>query len=311
MSDRNKAISEAFITTLGAIIGVENVLRDEPMAKHTTFRIGGPADLFVLPRRTEHLIYVIHNCREAGIPYFILGNGSNLLVHDEGYRGVVIQLDHNFEGSITEGECIHARAGMLLSKLAAAAAADGLSGLEFASGIPGTVGGAVTMNAGAYDGEIKDALIWAEVLTGDLEIRTASKDALDLGYRHSRIMEENWIVLHAAFALRSEDPAKIHARMEELREARGAKQPLEYPSAGSTFKRPEGHFAGKLIMDSGLAGARIGGAQVSEKHCGFVVNSDHASAADVAALICHIQKTVKENTGVELETEVRFLGFGE
>ena len=311
MGDRNKAISEAFITTLEAIIGGENVLRDEPMAKHTTFRIGGPADLFVLPRRTEHLIYVIHNCREAGIPYFILGNGSNLLVHDEGYRGVVIQLDHNFEGSLIEGACIHARAGMLLSKLAATAAADGLTGLEFASGIPGTVGGGVTMNAGAYGGEIKDVLIWAEVLTDDLQIRTVSKEELALGYRHSRIMEESWIVLHAAFALQSGDPAKIHARMEELREARIAKQPLEYPSAGSTFKRPEGHFAGKLIMDSGLAGARVGGAQVSEKHCGFVINCDPATAEDVRALIRHIQETVKVNAGVSLETEVRFLGFGE
>lgn len=302
-------MTDTFIQAIREAAGGAAVLENERMDRHTTFRIGGPADLFVCPEHTEQIIRILQLCREAEVPYFILGNGSNLLVSDAGYRGVVLQLDQNYQACLREDDCFTVKSGVLLAKLAAAAREAAYTGLEYASGIPGTVGGAVTMNAGAYGGEIKQNLVKARILTEDLEVRDIDADELNLGYRHSRIMDENWIVLGAVFRLTPGDEKEIGARMAELREQRQEKQPLEYPSAGSTFKRPEGYFAGKLIMDAGLAGFSVGDAQVSEKHCGFVVNRGQATAEQVAALIGSVRETVLKKFDVLLEPEVRFLGF--
>lgn len=299
-------------------VGRSCVRSGEPMKKHTTFRIGGPAALFVVPSSMDMIPRLLQICQEADVPWFILGNGSNLLVSDEGFPGVVIQIDSNLQSiqpceadSASESCVLRAEAGALLSKLAACARDLSLEGLEFASGIPGTLGGAVTMNAGAYGGEMKQVLRRVRVLDGSLQDRVLDAEELDLGYRTSRIQREGWIVLEAELELKKGDREQISARMEELREARVSKQPLEYPSAGSTFKRPEGYFAGKLIMDAGLAGFRVGDAQVSEKHCGFVINRGKAAAEDVACLIREVQDTVYRQFGVRLEPEVRFLGFGQ
>ena len=222
---------------------------------------------------------------------------------------MIVQIDQNLQRVHTEGCVIRAEAGILLSRLAAEARDHSLTGFEFASGIPGTLGGACTMNAGAYGGEMKHVLKSVTVLDENLEVRTVAVEDLDLGYRHSRIMDRRWIVLEAEVLLEKGEKEKITVRMNELRDARVSKQPLEYPSAGSTFKRPEGYYAGKLIMDAGLCGFRVGGAQVSEKHCGFVINRDHATAEDVRELISEVQKRVFDKFQVHLEPEVRFLGF--
>ena len=290
------------------IAGEGCVLVDEPMRRHTTFRIGGPADYLIRPETEEVLRKILALCAEEKLPYFILGNGSNLLVSDQGYRGVIIQIDKNFQQCVTEGNVIRAGAGILLSRLSAAAGEAGLTGLEFASGIPGTLGGAVFMNAGAYGGEMKDILSWADVLDEERKLRRLSAEELELGYRTSRVKKEGWIVTGAELKLKFGDPEKIREKIEELKAARTSKQPLEYPSAGSTFKRPEGYFAGKLIMDAGLRGFRVGGAQVSEKHCGFVINTGNATAADVRELMRQVQEKVWEKYQVRLEPEVRFLG---
>ena len=297
------------IVEIQRIVGADNAFREEPMSRHTTFRIGGPADLMVCPTSGEAVAETVRFCRGQEIPWFIIGNGSNLLVSDEGYRGVIIRIDQNLQHVHTEGSIIHAEAGILLSRLAAEARDHSLAGLEFASGIPGTLGGACTMNAGAYGGEMKNVLKSVTVLDENLEVRVVAAGDLDLGYRHSRIMDRRWIVLEAEVSLAEGDRGRITERMNELRDARVMKQPLEYPSAGSTFKRPEGYFAGKLIMDAGLCGFRVGGAQVSEKHCGFVINRDHATAEDVRELIGQVQKRVWDKFQVHLEPEVRFLGF--
>lgn len=291
-----------------ACLGSDNVYRNEPMKKHTTFRIGGPADYYLCPHSAEEIQKVVEICREEKMPYFILGNGSNLLVSDQGYRGVVIQLWKNVSDIRVEGCLVYAKAGASLAKIAAEALEEGLTGMEFAAGIPGTLGGAVVMNAGAYGGEMKDVLREVLVMDEQGKIFTLKKDALKLGYRTSAVKEKGYVVLAAVLELQQGNPEEIRSRMEELRQKRAEKQPLDMPSAGSTFKRPEGHFAGKLIMDAGLRGFSIGGAQVSEKHCGFVVNTGNATAGDVLALIREIQKTVLEKFGVELETEVKFLG---
>lgn len=290
------------------IVGADNVWLDEPMKKHTTFRIGGPADYYICPHTPEEIREVISVCREEQIPWFIIGNGSNLLVSDSGYRGAVIQIYKNLNAVECRDNIIHAQAGALLSQIAAQALRCSLAGFEFASGIPGTLGGAVTMNAGAYGGEMKDVIKSATVLTEDGQILTLPVEELKLGYRTSIIKSESYIVLEAEIELEAGDQTQICAHMEELSEKRRSKQPLEYPSAGSTFKRPEGYFAGKLIMDAGLRGFRVGGAQVSEKHCGFVINTGNATAADVIGLIHEVQKKVEEQFGVKLEPEVRFLG---
>lgn len=263
------------------------------------------------PEGEKELAAVLAACREAEKAYYILGNGSNLLVSDAGYPGVMILLGSQFtEVVCPEGEpgVYELGAGVLLSRAAREAQKDGMTGFEFAAGIPGTVGGAAVMNAGAYGGELKDVLESVRVMTPDGEVKELKTEELDLGYRHSCIPERGYIVLSARIRLEKGDPEAIRVRMDELAAKRREKQPLEYPSAGSTFKRPEGYFAGKLIMDAGLAGACVGGAQVSEKHCGFVINRKNATSADVAGLIQKVTETVQEKFGVTLEPEVIFLG---
>lgn len=290
------------------IFGNNRVLFDEPMSQHTTFRIGGPADVFVMPENYEQIREVLRLCKEEKLPFFVLGNGSNLLVSDSEYRGVIIQMDRNMEEICLDGEEIHACAGALLSSVAVAARNASLTGFEFAGGIPGTIGGAAVMNAGAYGGELKDVLKEVTVMTREGEILTIPADKLEMGYRTSIIKTAGYLVLEAVISLKKGDEEKIRAVMKELSERRTEKQPLDYPSAGSTFKRPEGYFAGKLIMDSGLRGYRAGGAQVSEKHCGFVINAGGATAEDVRSLMDHVIRVVREKYGVTLEPEVKFLG---
>lgn len=290
------------------IFGNNRVLFDEQMSQHTTFRIGGPADVFVMPENYEQIREVLRLCKEEKLPFFVLGNGSNLLVSDSGYRGVIIQMDRNMEEIRVEGEEIHACAGALLSSVAVAARNASLTGFEFAGGIPGTIGGAAVMNAGAYGGELKDVLKEVTVMTREGELLTIPVDKLEMGYRTSIIKTSGYLVLEAVISLKKGDEEKIRAVMKDLSERRTEKQPLDYPSAGSTFKRPEGYFAGKLIMDSGLRGYRVGGAQVSEKHCGFVINAGGATAEDVRSLMDHVIRVVREKYGVTLEPEVKFLG---
>ena len=297
-------IRNKFIQALGA----ERVIFDEPMSKHTTFRIGGPVDVFAMPETYEQIGEILKLCKAEGLPFFVLGNGSNLLVSDKGYRGVIIQMDRNMQEIRLEGNTIRACAGALLSSIAVAARNASLTGFEFAGGIPGTLGGACVMNAGAYGGEMKDVLKEVMVMTRDGEILTLPAEKLEMGYRTSIIKKMGYLVLEAVILLEKGDEEAIRDRMKELSDLRTQKQPLDLPSAGSTFKRPEGYFAGKLIMDSGLRGCRIGGAQVSEKHCGFVVNADGATAGDVRALMDHVIQVVKEKYGVTLEPEVKFLG---
>lgn len=300
----NNSIENMFCMTLGS----DNVRLHEPMKKHTTFRIGGPADYYLCPHSTEELQKILQICRENKLEFFILGNGSNLLVSDKGYRGVVIQLWKNFSDIETEDNTITVKAGALLSKVAAEALEESLTGMEFASGIPGTMGGAVMMNAGAYGGEMKDIIREVTVLTREGKLLTLSKEEMNFGYRTSVVKEKGYVVISAVLQLRKGDREEIRKVMDELKERRVTKQPLDMPSAGSTFKRPEGYFAGKLIMDAGLRGFSVGGAQISEKHCGFVVNKGDATAADVLGLIGEVQKRVQEKFGVALEPEVKFLG---
>ena len=278
------------------------------MKRHTTFRIGGPAEVFVMPKTIEQVKTAVRICREEDLDWFVLGNGSNLLVSDQGYRGVIIQMDRNIGQVTVEGTEIHAAAGALLSSIASAARKASLTGFEFAGGIPGTLGGAVVMNAGAYGGELKDVLKEVTVMDRDGEIRIIPADELEMGYRTSIIKTAGYLVLSAVISLEEGDGEAILSRTRELNEKRSEKQPLEYPSAGSTFKRPEGYFAGKLIMDSGLRGYTVGGAMVSEKHCGFVINKGGATAADVCELMDHVTEVVREKFGVTLEPEVKFLG---
>lgn len=300
----NEEIKQKFCREFGS----DRVLLEEPMKRHTTFRIGGPAEVFVMPGNLEEMQRILEICRTEDLPYFILGNGSNLLVSDKGYQGVVVQLYRNFGQIRVEDSQIHAQAGALLSGIAAAAREASLTGFEFAGGIPGTLGGAVVMNAGAYGGEMKDVLKEVTVLTPEGGVLTLQADELHMGYRTSVIKEAGYIVLEAVISLEKGDQEEIRSRMQELAGMRTSKQPLSYPSAGSTFKRPEGYFAGKLIMDSGLRGYQVGGAQVSEKHCGFVINTGNATAKDVTTLMSDVQRIVMEKFGVKLEPEVKFLG---
>ena len=301
-------MNQNFYDKLNNVIAKDSILIDEPMSRHTTFRVGGPADFFVTPKAKEEVRDVIRICKEAGMPYYIIGNGSNLLVSDAGYRGVIVQIYKEMNEVKVEGDLVKAQAGALLSGIAAKALGAELSGFEFASGIPGTIGGACVMNAGAYGGEMKDVLESVTVLTGEGKIIELGRNELELGYRTSVIAKKGYIVLGAVLKLERGDGEKIKTYMDELKEKRVTKQPLEYPSAGSTFKRPEGYFAGKLIEDAGLRGFQVGGAQVSENHCGFVINRDHATAADIMELMRQVQIRVKENSGVDLEPEVKRLG---
>ena len=303
-----KSVNQEIIKCFNDLLGEEKVRISEPMNRHTTFRIGGPADYFLLPSTAEEVKKILEICKEKELPYFILGNGSNLLVSDEGYCGVIIQLYRNYGGITVEGTNIRAGAGALLSQIASAAKNASLTGFEFAGGIPGTLGGAVVMNAGAYGGEMKDVLKEVTVMTEQGEIMTIPAEKLEMGYRTSLVKKAGYLVLEAVISLKAGDVEEIKAIMKDLTEKRVSKQPLEYPSAGSTFKRPEGYFAGKLIMDAGLRGYQVGGAQVSEKHCGFVINKGNATAADVCGLMKDVQKKVQEQFGVTLEPEVKFLG---
>lgn len=301
-------MSQKLYEELKNIIPEERIKADELMKLHTTFRIGGPAKYFVIPETKEEVKEIIACCKNADMPYYILGNGSNLLVSDKGYEGVVIQIFKNMNQITLDGDTITSQAGAILSSVANKALDAGLTGFEFAAGIPGTLGGACVMNAGAYGGEMKDVLVSVTVLTPEGDFLTIPKEELELGYRTSIIAKKNYIVLEAKIKLTKGEKEAIKARMDELKVQRTTKQPLEYPSAGSTFKRPVGYFAGKLIQDAGLRGFQVGGAQVSEKHCGFVINKDQATAADVAELMRQVSLKVKEQFGVELEAEVKRLG---
>ena len=293
---------------LQKLLGEAKVLVNESMASHTTFRIGGPADYFVMPETVEEVAAVLKLCKEEEMPYFILGNGSNLLVGDKGFRGVVIQLYKNFDGLQIEGTTVTAKSGAMLIRVAKESGKAGLTGLEFASGIPGTIGGAMVMNAGAYGGEMKDVVSAMTVLTKDGEIKTLTGDEMNFRYRGSVVEDEGYIVLEAVMELKEGCLEEIQARMDELSLQRKTKQPIEYPSAGSTFKRPQGYFAGALIEENNFKGVSVGGAQVSEKHAGFIINTGDATAADILALIKHVQDTVRAKDGVELECEVRIVG---
>ena len=293
---------------LCGILGEENVFTKEPMSRHTTFRAGGPADFFVTPEKEGQVRKTLSLLKEAQVPRYIMGNGSNLLVGDRGYRGVILQICKKMNRIRIQDTVIQAQAGALLSKIAAEAQAKGLTGFEFASWIPGSLGGAAMMNAGAYGGEMKQVLIQAQILNASGEIEDVLAEEMELGYRSSVFSRNGGVILSASIQLEPGDPPAIQSRMEELKFLRTSKQPLEYPSAGSTFKRPEGYFAGKLIQDAGLRGFQVGGAQVSEKHCGFVINKDQATAMDIRSLMEQVSEKVYAQFGVRLEPEVKLIG---
>jgi UDP-N-acetylmuramate dehydrogenase len=290
------------------ITGETGIKRNEELSRYTTFKIGGKADFIAEPVNAEQIAELIKLCAEYNMPYFILGNGSNILASDKGYRGLIIHIMSGMNKINVEGNYIKAQAGASLIRVARIAKDNSLTGMEFASGIPGSVGGAVYMNAGAYGGELKDIVVSVKVMNTDGEIYDIPGKDMKFSYRHSIIEEQRLIVLETVFCLREGNIQDIEDEMKRLAEARITKQPLEYSSAGSTFKRPEGHFAGKLIMDAGLRGFSCGGAQVSEKHCGFVINKGDASAEDVMKLVEHVKKAVYNMSGVELELEVKKLG---
>ncbi|MCR5087277.1 MAG: UDP-N-acetylmuramate dehydrogenase [Lachnospiraceae bacterium] len=300
-----------FIEELESIISSDRIRRFEPMRDHTTFRIGGPADLFISPEE-EDIPKLVKLCRRNAVPYVVIGNGSNILVGDKGIRGAVICVGRDMNQIVVEERgnrgLIHAQAGAMLSAVAKEAADGGWGGMEFAAGIPGSLGGALVMNAGAYGGQMCDILESVTVLTREGKVCDWDRERYAGGYRTSAVSTEGAIVLEATLILPKGDKDRINAKMQELKQKRNDKQPLDRPSAGSTFKRPEGHYAGKLIMDAGLAGYTVGGAQVSEKHCGFVINKGGATARDVRDLMKDVEDKVYEESGIRLEPEVRFLG---
>ncbi len=300
-------MNKLFLEHLKTVIPGEDIRLNEPMRDHTTFRIGGNADYFISVSK-EQLTGILAIAKQDEVPVTIIGNGSNLLVKDGGIRGLVIEIGKRMDEILVNGNRITAQAGALLSKIARTAADEGLSGFEFAFGIPGSLGGAVVMNAGAYGGEMKQVLVSAKVIDRNGKERTLSNEELDLSYRHSCIEEKGFIVTEATIELKPQEKESILERMEDIRARRAEKQPLDFPSAGSTFKRPEGYFAGKLIQDSGLSGYSVGGAQVSEKHNGFVINKENATAQDVLALIEDVKKEVYRQFRVELVPEVKIIG---
>lgn len=301
-------ISGAVIEALERFVPKENIHIQEEMAGHTTFRIGGPADCFLQLETEEQLQKVQKYLNLVEEPYFILGNGSNLLVSDKGYQGVILQIGPKMSRIRVEGESIVAQAGALLSQVAKAASEHSLTGLEFASGIPGTIGGGVVMNAGAYGGEMSQVVTMVRVINKEGEVMELDNGTMEFGYRYSTIKNHPFTVTEVTFRLKKGSQEEILTKMKELAARRREKQPLEYPSAGSTFKRPEGHFAGQLIMEAGLRGFQIGGARVSDKHCGFVINTGKATSEDVKDLIAEIRERVKERFSVDLEPEIIFLG---
>ena len=296
------------IETLKQIVGENSILENENMASHTTFKCGGNASLYIAPNSIDELVKVLEVLREEDYPYMVIGNGSNLLVKDSGYDGAIVEVDKKIGEIDVRGEEIIVEAGAKLSKVATIAMESDLAGFEFAHGIPGNMGGAVVMNAGAYGGEMKDVLKWVKVVDQNGEIKTLENDELELGYRTSKVMKEKMIVLEACIKLELGIMGEIADVMALLMSKRKASQPLEYPSAGSTFKRPEGYYAGKLVQDAGMKGYRVGDAMVSEKHSGFVINCGNATATDVIQVIKDVQAKVKEDFGVDLEPEVRIIG---
>lgn len=285
----------------------ENIIFDEPMSAHTSFKIGGNADAFVSAQSVDEISTLTAYCRDKDIPCTVIGNGTNLLVGDKGIRGLVINVGGGMQNCLIDGDTVYAQAGILMSKLSHRILDAELSGFEALSGIPGTLGGGIYMNAGAYGTEIKDVVYEVTYLNGNNEIKTIKNEEIGFSYRRS-IFTENDIILSAVLKLKKDSRESIAAAMKDYSKRRADKQPLSMPSAGSTFKRPDGYFAGKLIQDCGLMGYSIGGAAVSEKHAGFVVNKGGATAADVLALIKHIQTTVKDKYGVELSPEIRLTG---
>ena len=300
----NQAVKEFLTQNVPA----EDLFWDEPMANHTTFRVGGPADALIQVADKEQLGKLISYFGKVSQEYFVLGKGSNLLVSDRGYRGVVLDMSKHFTQVRVEGNLIYAQAGASLPQVAVLAANHGLSGLEFAAGIPGTIGGGVVMNAGAYDGEMKQVVKRVTVLNQMGEEMELDNETMEFGYRTSIIKNRPFLVQEVVFELTPGNKEEIIKKGNDFNQRRREKQPLEYPSAGSTFKRPEGYFAGKLIMDAGLRGYRIGGAQVSEKHCGFVINVGNATASDIYDLMDEVSEKVKEQFGVTLEPEVVRIG---
>ena len=302
-------ISEAVIQALRKFVPEENICLQESMASHTTFRIGGLADCFVQLENTEQLIKVQKYLSQVGVPFFVLGNGSNLLVSDAGFRGAILQIGPKMNRVTVEGNVIVAQAGASMAQIARTAMEHELTGMEFASGIPGTIGGGVVMNAGAYGGELSQIVTQVNVVNSEGGIMELDNETMEFGYRTSTIRNNPFTVTEVILRLEKGDRQQIRERMEELAAKRREKQPLEYPSAGSTFKRPAGHYAGQLIMEAGLRGLQCGGAKVSDKHCGFVINTGNATAEDVRKLIREVQARVKDQFNVDLETEVLFLGW--
>ena len=301
-------MNEGIINAIEQIVSASNVLENEPMSRHTTFRTGGPASLFIRPENKDQLVEVIALIKKLGTEFFVLGNGSNLLISDEGFDGVVISLSKMNDIHLEGDNDIYAEAGAMNSQIAAFARDNGLKNFEFAAGIPGTIGGAMIMNAGAYGGEMKLVTRSVTVLSPEGEIMVLDNASMEFGYRSSAIKGRGYIVISVLLSLEKGDKETITQNMQELAAKRREKQPLEFPSAGSTFKRPEGYFAGKLIEDAGLRGFSVGDAAVSEKHCGFVINKGNATSAEVYELICEVRKRVYENSGVTLEPEVIMLG---
>jgi UDP-N-acetylmuramate dehydrogenase len=298
---------EKIISDLQAVLEPSQLKVKEPMKDHTSFKVGGPADLLLIPESRDQLLAVLKILKGVNHPVFIIGNGSNLLVKDKGFRGIMIKTTGLKKVDVV-GETLIAEPGISLKELADVALSASLTGLEFASGIPGSLGGAATMNAGAYDGEMKHCIKSLEVLTEDGSIKTIPLEDCQFGYRQSVLQKNKWVLLAVTIGLSHGNQSAIRDKMEDLNSRRSEKQPLEYPSAGSTFRRPEGYFAGQLVQDAGFKGYRLGGAQVSEKHSGFVINKDNATAADILNLIAAIQNGVKEQFGVELKTEVIVIG---
>lgn len=301
-------MKKRFEEELTRVFGADRILYNEPMKNHTTFRVGGKVEYFLMPSSVEEIQAAINLFREYAVPFMAVGNGSNLLVGDKGLEGAVLHLGKNFSEIHVQGTRVSAQSGALLSAIANRAAKEALTGLEFAAGIPGSLGGAITMNAGAYGGEMKQVVKTVCVLTEDGQVQNISNEEMEFGYRHSIIPGRKLLVLSAELDLKRGDAESICSTMQELARRRREKQPLEYGSAGSTFKRPEGYFAGKLIMDAGLAGFQIGGARVSEKHCGFVINAGGATAQDVVDVMEHVKKTVMEKFSIGLEPEVKLAG---
>lgn len=300
----DQMMTESFFVTELGNAGIP-LLHNEPLSRHTTFKIGGPARYFCLPRSVHEIRQVIELCKQCGLRYYLLGHGSNILFADEGYDGVIVHIGDGFCDIDIDNSIVTAQAGAMLSRVCIAAQKAGLSGLEFAYGIPGCIGGAVYMNAGAYGGEMRDVLRSITYLDSNSEVCTTQAEELAFEYRTSIFERRKWCVLSAQLTLLPDDPAAIQARMEDYAKRRADKQPLNMPSAGSTFKRPDGAFAGALIEQCGLRGYTVGGAAISEKHCGFVVNLGGATCADVLALTEHVRKVVVEKTGFVLEREIR------